>query len=114
MYEQLVLAERLVSGQWHRPDAGPCEDAGAISYARVKTDKVDARTLVERLLAAHGVGKVGGWTIQDEIGDIHRFPSAKYRILGISYCRLAAGSKDSGGKQCHRGTNIYGGKTICP
>src|SRR5699024_10733249 len=95
-------------------ELGPCEDAEAISYAKVKTDTVDARTLVERLLAAHGVGKVGGWTIQAEIGDIHRFPSVKYRILGISYCRLAAGSKDSVGKHRHRGTNIYGGKTICP
>src|SRR5699024_5258597 len=51
MYEQLVLAERLVSGQWHRPDAGPCEDAGAISYAKVKTNTVDAKTLAELLKA---------------------------------------------------------------
>src|SRR5699024_3266142 len=30
-------------------ELGPCEDAEAISYAKVKTDTVDARTLVERL-----------------------------------------------------------------
>src|SRR5699024_10241594 len=219
MHEQLVLAERLVSDKQCRSDAGPCEDAGAISYAKVKTDTVDAKTLAEllkadlipeayqikhdrrelreltrgrlrliqwrgklqstlwnqaikynvqisgsqwrypgklqdwlvpqlppaaslqaqlileqisqlqthihrleeeidqqvpfeetaeRLMAVPGLGKVGAWTIMAEIGDIHRFPSAKSRMLGISYCRLAGGAKDSGGSHRHKSGNKDG------
>ena len=39
----------------------------------------------ERLMGVPGMGKVGAWTILAEIGDIHRFPSAKQFV---SYCRL--------------------------
>ena len=45
----------------------------AISYAKVKTDKVDAKTLAERLMAVPGLGKVGAWTIMAEIGVLPDF-----------------------------------------
>jgi transposase len=38
----------------------------------------------ERLMAVPGLGKVGGWTILAEIGDIHRFPSAKQFVPDFS------------------------------
>ena len=66
----------------------------------------------ERLMAVPGLGKVGVWTILAEIGDIQRFPSAKSRGFGISYCRLVPGSSDSGGSHRHKSGNKDGNKYL--
>jgi transposase len=46
-----------------------------------------------------GVGDITGSIIAMETGDIHRFADAKHYC---SYCRLAPGASDSGGKRSHR------------
>ena len=43
------MHEQLVPGQWNRTNAGPREDGGDISYAKGKTDKVEAKTLADLL-----------------------------------------------------------------
>jgi transposase len=63
----------------------------------------------DRLMAVPGIGKVGAWTILAEVGDIHRFPSAKQFV---SYCRLVPGSKDSGGSYRHKSGNKDGNKYL--
>src|SRR5699024_2420368 len=63
----------------------------------------------ERLMEVPGIGKVGAWTILAEVGDIDRFPSSKQFV---SYCRLVPGSKDSGGKRCHKSGNKDGNKYL--
>jgi len=64
---------------------------------------------VERLLEVPGLGLVGAWTILAEIGDIHRFPTAKQFV---SYCRLVPGAKDSGGNHRHKSGNKDGNKYL--
>lgn len=63
----------------------------------------------ERLMEVPGLGKVGAWTILAEIGDIHRFPSARQFV---SYCRLVPGAKDSGGSHRHKSGNKDGNKYL--
>jgi transposase len=63
----------------------------------------------KRLMKVPGMGKVGAWTILAEIGDVHRFPSAKQFT---SYYRLVPGSKDSGGKYRHKPGNKDGNKYL--
>lgn len=64
---------------------------------------------IQRLVEIPGLGKVGAWTILAEIGDVHRFPSAKQFV---SYCRLVPGSKDSGGNRRHKSGNKDGNKYL--
>lgn len=64
---------------------------------------------LERMLPIPGIGLVTGWTILAEVGDIQRFPSAK---KFVSYCRLAPGSKNSGGRNRHRSGNKDGNKYL--
>mgnify|MGYP006293868409 CR=1 FL=1 len=71
--------------------------------------QVPFEAAAERLMEVPGVGKVGAWTILAEIGDIHRFPSAKQFV---SYCRLVPGSKDSGGSRRHKSGNKDGNKYL--
>lgn len=54
---------------------------------------------VQLLMSIPGIGDITGAIIAMETGDIHRFPDAKHYC---SYCRLAPGAKDSGGKHSHR------------
>ena len=54
---------------------------------------------LQRLLSIPGIGDITGSIIAMEIGDIRRFANAKHFS---SYCRLAPGSRDSGGKFLHR------------
>lgn len=54
---------------------------------------------LELLTPIPGIGRVVGWTILAEIGDIGRFPTAK---KFVSYCRLVPGSGDSGGSRRHK------------
>lgn len=61
--------------------------------------KIEYNDQVKRLLEIPGFGLVVAWTVLAEIGDIHRFPTAKQFT---SYCRLVPGSKDSGGKHRHK------------
>src|SRR5699024_10795195 len=63
----------------------------------------------QQLMAVPGLGKVGVWTILAEIGDIHRFPSAKQFV---SYCRLVPGASDSGGSHRHKSGNKDGNKYL--
>jgi transposase len=53
---------------------------------------------LELLTPIPGVGRVVGWTILAEIGDITRFPTPK---KFVSYCRLVPGSADSNNKKRH-------------
>lgn len=93
----------------------------AISYAKVKTDRVDARTLaqllrvalieaelrdrllptpdVQRLVWVPGIGKLVAYTIVLEVDDIRRFPDARHFH---SYCRLVPGADNSAGKTRHK------------
>lgn len=64
---------------------------------------------LERMLPIPGIGLVTGWTILAEIGDIRRFPSAKQFV---SYCRLAPGSRNSGGRNRHKSGNKDGNKYL--
>jgi len=54
---------------------------------------------LQLLISIPGIGDITGAIIATETGDIHRFPDAKHYC---SYCRLAPGAKDSGGKHSHR------------
>ncbi len=54
---------------------------------------------VQLLMSIPGIGDISGSIIAMETGDIHRFADAKHYS---SYCRLAPGAKDSGGKYSHR------------
>jgi len=54
---------------------------------------------LQLLVSIAGIGDITGAIIATETGDIHRFPDAKHYC---SYCRLAPGAKDSGGKHSHR------------
>ena len=54
---------------------------------------------LQLLVSIPGIGDITGAIIATETGDIHRFPDAKHYC---SYCRLAPGAKDSGGKRSHR------------
>jgi transposase len=51
------------------------------------------------LLSIPGIGEITGAIIAMETGDIHRFADAKHYF---SYCRLAPGARDSGGRHSHR------------
>ena len=51
------------------------------------------------LLSIPGIGEITGAIIAMETGDIHRFADVKHYF---SYCRLAPGARDSGGKHAHR------------
>jgi hypothetical protein len=54
---------------------------------------------LQSLVSIPGIGDITGAIIAMETGDIHRFADAKHYA---SYCRLAPGAKDSGGKHSHR------------
>lgn len=54
---------------------------------------------LQLLVSIPGIGDITGAIIATETGDIHRFADAKHFC---SYCRLAPGAKDSGGKHSHR------------
>jgi len=54
---------------------------------------------LQLLVSIPGIGDITGAIIAMETGDIHRFADAKHYC---SYCRLAPGAKDSGGKRSHR------------
>lgn len=54
---------------------------------------------LQLLVSIPGIGDITGAIIAMETGDIHRFADAKHYC---SYCRLAPGAKDSGGKHSHR------------
>jgi transposase len=54
---------------------------------------------LQLLVSVPGIGDITGAIIATETGDIHRFPSAKHYC---SYCRLAPGARNSGGKFSHR------------
>jgi transposase len=54
---------------------------------------------LQLLVSIHGIGDITGAIIAMETGEIHRFADAKHYC---SYCRLAPGAKDSGGKHHHR------------
>jgi transposase len=54
---------------------------------------------LQLLVSIPGVGDITGAIITMETGDIKRFADAKHYC---SYCRLAPGAKDSGGKHNHR------------
>lgn len=56
-----------------------------------------------------GLGNVGAPANIAEIGNIHRFPSAKQVV---SYCRLVPGAKDSGGSHRHKSGNKDGNKYL--
>jgi transposase len=56
-------------------------------------------TTVQLLMSIPGIGDIVGAIIAMETGDVHRFADAKHYC---SYCRLAPGAKDSGGKHSHR------------
>ena len=75
--------------------------------------KIDVRKadhpMLEAISQIPGVGKVSGWSILAEIGDIHRFESDKNFA---SYCRLVPGSSDSGGKRRHKSRNKDGNKYL--
>jgi transposase len=71
--------------------------------------QVEFTDMLERMLPIPGIGLVTGWTILAEVGDIRRFPSAK---KFVSYCRLAPGSKNSGGRNRHRTANKDGNKYL--
>lgn len=64
---------------------------------------------LERLLEIPGIGRVNGWTILAEIGDIKRFASSKQFE---SYCRLVPGSNDSAGKHRHKSANKDGNRYL--
>jgi transposase len=61
------------------------------------------------LLEIPGFGLVVAWTVLAEIGDIHRFPTAKQFV---SYCRLVPGSKDSGGNRRHKSASKDGNRYL--
>ena len=54
---------------------------------------------VQLLMSIPGIGDITGSIIAMETGDIHRFADSKHYC---SYCRLAPGANDSGGKRGHR------------
>jgi transposase len=54
---------------------------------------------LQLLVSIPGIGDITGAIIAMETGDVHRFADAKHYC---SYCRLAPGAKDSGGKHSHR------------
>ncbi|MBM4169726.1 MAG: IS110 family transposase [Ignavibacteria bacterium] len=54
---------------------------------------------LQLLLSVPGIGDITGAIIAIETGDIARFPNDKHYA---SYCRLAPGARDSGGKHRHR------------
>lgn len=54
---------------------------------------------LQLLVSIPGIGDITGAIIAMETGDIARFADAKHYC---SYCRLAPGAKDSGGKHAHR------------
>jgi transposase len=54
---------------------------------------------VQLLMSIPGIGDITGSIIAMETGDINRFADAKHYC---SYCRLAPGANDSGGKRGHR------------
>ena len=54
---------------------------------------------LQLLVSIPGIGDITGAIIAMETGEIHRFADAKHYT---SYCRLAPGAKDSGGKYRHR------------
>lgn len=54
---------------------------------------------LQLLMSIPGIGDITGSIIAMETGDIHRFADAKHYC---SYCRLAPGANDSGGKRGHR------------
>jgi transposase len=56
-------------------------------------------TTLQLLVTIPGIGDITGAIIAMETGRIHRFADAKHYC---SYCRLAPGAKDSGGKHIHR------------
>jgi len=62
---------------------------------KIDVHKAD-HPMLEAISQIPGVGKVSGWSILAEKGDIHRFGSDKNFA---SYCRLVPGSSDSGGKR---------------
>lgn len=64
---------------------------------------------LELLFPIPGIGRVVGWTILAEIGDIRRFPTAK---KFVSYCRLVPGSADSGGSRRHKSGSKDGNKYL--
>lgn len=61
------------------------------------------------LLEVPGIGKVNGWTILAETGDITRFPTDRQYA---SYCRLVPGSNDSGGKRRHKSGSKDGNRYL--
>lgn len=54
---------------------------------------------VQLLMSIPGIGDITGSIIAMETGDIFRFADTKHYC---SYCRLAPGANDSGGKRSHR------------
>lgn len=54
---------------------------------------------LQLLVSIPGIGDITGAIIAMETGAMHRFADAKHYC---SYCRLAPGAKDSGGKHSHR------------
>ena len=54
---------------------------------------------LQLLVSIPGIGDITGAIIAMETGDMNRFADAKHYC---SYCRLAPGAKDSGGKHSHR------------
>jgi transposase len=54
---------------------------------------------LQLLVSIPGIGDITGAIIAMETGEIERFADAKHYC---SYCRLAPGAKDSGGKHAHR------------
>jgi len=54
---------------------------------------------VQLLMSVPGIGDITGSIIAMETGDIHRFADTKHYC---SYCRLAPGANNSGGKRGHR------------
>lgn len=71
-------------------------------HIRQMEHSIDGREVftpeLELLTPIPGVGRVVGWTILAEIGDINRFPTPK---KFASYCRLVPGSGDSNKKKRH-------------
>ena len=61
-------------------------------------DRIIYNEDLQRILWIPGIGKVNGFTILLEIGDINRFPTEKHFF---SYARLVPGSRNSAGKVRH-------------
>jgi transposase len=71
--------------------------------------KLRPTTTQQLLMSIPGIGEITGAIIAMETGSIDRFGDAKHYC---SYCRLAPGAKDSGGKHAHRSGSKDGNKYL--